>query len=54
MENICRESFKIINYLAQSAEPDPGLRYCESRGLIYLFEYSFILLSNLSSIETNF
>jgi hypothetical protein len=27
MENILRKSSKIINYLAQSAEPDPGLRY---------------------------
>jgi hypothetical protein len=27
MENICMKSSKIINYSAQSAEPDPGLQY---------------------------
>jgi hypothetical protein len=27
MENICMESSKIINYLAQSDKPDPRLRY---------------------------
>jgi hypothetical protein len=27
LENICKESFKIINYSAQNANLDPGLRY---------------------------
>jgi hypothetical protein len=27
MENFCKESSKIINYLTQSADPDLGLRY---------------------------
>jgi hypothetical protein len=27
MKNICKESSKIINYLAQNADPDPGLWY---------------------------
>jgi hypothetical protein len=27
MDNILKEYSKVINYLAQSADPDPGLRY---------------------------
>jgi hypothetical protein len=49
MENICMKSSKIINYSAQSAEPDPGLQYVLTIWIFNrtIFWYAFIIVKKL-------